>query len=325
MRRAAALLALALGAALGAAPETARAQGGAPGAVPVQRGWTAAPDTVTVGPPFRVILRVRAPLGAEVVFPEAPDSTGTIELVDPRQVATAPDTGALDQTATYRVVAWDVERQPIPLPDVVVRLDGVERRVPFSDVAVFVASVLPADSAARVPRPARPIFEFGRPWWHWLVLGLLALGIIGLLWWLWRRRRRGRAALAADPFAEAEEEFARVERRRLVEAGERSRYVALMVEVLRAYLARVSARAPTSLTTSELLHAVRDEPVPTSRLATLLAEADLIKFAARPVAADRARELGAEARAIVATVHEERQARLAAERAAAAEPERRAA
>jgi hypothetical protein len=72
-----------------------------------------------------------------------------------------------------------------------------------------------------------------------------------------------------------------------------------MVEVLRDYLALRVPEARASLTSGELIAALRGvNTVPLSRLAGVLDEADLIKFARRIVTADRARELGREARAI---------------------------
>jgi hypothetical protein len=89
-----------------------------------------------------------------------------------------------------------------------------------------------------------------------------------------------------------------------------------MVEVLRDFLARRVPDADASLTSTELLASLRDRAtgVPVERLAPLLAESDLIKFARRAVSADRARAMGGEARAIVRDV----EAKRAAEEAAAA-------
>jgi hypothetical protein len=187
---------------------------------------------------------------------------------------------------------------------VVVTLAGRSRRIAIAGRKVFVASVLPADSALRVPRPARPLFQFGAPlWWLWLTLAVLALLLL-LLWWWWRRRKRAAPAVRVDPFAYAEKEFARIEALRLVEAGERGRYVVLMLEVVRDYLAARYASARLSHTTTELLSALgRERAVPRERLARLLTETDLIKFARRAVTTERARELGSEARAIVAQDH----------------------
>ena len=288
---------------LGAPPASALAQAtGAP--IPVQAAVGVEPDTVRIGDPFLVQIGVRAPLGATITFPKAPDSTGSVQGLDPVRVETRPDSGGLVQWGYYRVAAWDIGEQPITLGDIIVTLGGRARRIAIAGHKVFVASVLPADTALRVPKPARPLYEFGTPlWWLWAALAALAL-LLFLLWWWWRRRKRERPIVVVDPFARAEREFARVERLGLVDAGERGRYVALMVEVMRDYLAARYAKAQLSLTSTELLTVMRAErAVPNDRLMRALNEADLIKFARRAVTNERARELGREARAIVAHEH----------------------
>ena len=277
----------------------------------VQSGVTVTPDTVTVGDPFTVVVRVRAPLGASIEFPQTPDSGGAVEALDPVQVVPSTDTLAVDQSAVYRMAAWDVGPFAIRFADVLVRERIGVRRIPITDVSVVVASVLPADSALRVPKPARAVYAFGPPWWVWLLLALAVAAIIALLWWLWKRRRH--PVVAEDPFATAQRAFMRVDALGLVEAGERARYVALVVEILRDYLAAVVPPAQTSLTSVELLAALRDERAGSiQRLAALLAEADLVKFARRPVSAERALELGRDSRQIVERVHAARAAEAAA-------------
>jgi hypothetical protein len=82
--------------------------------------------------------------------------------------------------------------------------------------------------------------------------------------------------------------------------------VALNIEVLRDYLAARVDVALRSLTSTELLNALRTRrDVPGERLAPILADADLIKFARRPVTSERAREIAREARAIVTDVERE--------------------
>jgi hypothetical protein len=225
----------------------------------VQLGVTVTPDTVAVGDPFVVRVRIRAPRGAVVEFPLAPDSGSRVELIDPRAVQRGADSGAVDVTALYRAAAWDVGVRPLGLADAVVRVGTAERRVPLGGARVVVRSVLPADTAApRDPKPPRALFEPEVPWWRrWLPYILAALALAALLAWLWRRRSRRAPDDAADALAEAEAGFARVERLGLLEAGERGRYVALVVEVLRDYLARRVVGAPVSLTSTELLDALR--------------------------------------------------------------------
>ena len=273
--------------------------------IPVRAGSVVQPETVKVGDPFIVRVRVAAPAGSEIIFPDAPDSTSTVQALDPVRLDSLDASGGSQRGATYRVAAWDVDSQPIKLGDVIVRSNGAERRVALSGMWVFVQSVLPADSAKRVPKPARPLFEFGQSlWWLYLLIAAAVVALLLLFWWWRRRRRKPKLVAPIDPYKYAEEEFARIEKLGLIEAGERGRFVALMVEVLRDYLAYRYTTAPLSLTTSELLESIHGErAVPYERLRRVLEEADLVKFARRPLSGERARELGREARAIVAQEH----------------------
>jgi hypothetical protein len=269
----------------------------------VQSQLTVHPDTVTVGQPFTVTLRVQAPVGATIVFPAGPDSAAAVQQLDPRTLATARAQEAVDRTATYRLAAWDVGTLNLALADVVVHAAGGDQRVSLRDATVFVRSVLPADTALRKPKPARDIFTgWAFPWWVLAVLAAIAV----IAWLARRRRRRGAPPVAplTTPFERAEREFTRVAALGLVEAGERGRYVSLMVEVLRDYLWARFPMASLSLTTPELLHELTDaHTIPHDRLAALLHEADMIKFARRVLTTDRALELGREAREIVTRDH----------------------
>ena len=273
----------------------------------IQTGVTVTKDTVTVGEPFEVRVRVRAPLGAEIRFPANPDSSSMVQARDPRTVVTTDSVQALDQTATYRLAAWDVGIQPIVIGDVSVLLDGAAdgRPVSVAQLRVFVRSVLPADSALRVPKPARPIWEVRAfPWW--ILAAILAAVAIGfLVWWWLKRRRRPAPAIVVDPYVRAQREFTRLETMGLVDAGERTRFVALAVEVLRDYLAAREPDATLALTSRELVHVLRRNPhVPHERLSRTLHEADLAKFARFGLSEERARALARDAREIVQYEHE---------------------
>ena len=303
MRRA--LLGAVLGFAALAAPATAGAQ--ATAAPRVQVGVVVDPDTVAVGRPFVVAVRVRAPLGATVEFPAGPDSTQTVQALDPPAVGSGADSSAVDRVARYRVAAWDTGEQPVVLGPVRVTVDGTPREYAIAPRNVVVQSVLPADTAQRVPKEARAPFEFPGLWWLPWLLGALVAALVGvLLWWWWRRnRRRPVPVRLADPYAQAEARFARVDALRLVEAGERGRHVALTLEVVRDFLAQRYPPASPSLTSRELLAAMAGErTLPLDRLAGLLHEGDLVKFARRPVTEERARAFGQESRALVRTVQD---------------------
>lgn len=274
----------------------------------LQNGVVVTPDTVHVGDPFTVSIRVRAPQGAVIEFPQAPDSSLAVEQLDPVSIRSTADSISVDQTAEYRLTAWRIGSLPIAFGDVVVRQAIGTRIVPVTGVGIVVASVLPADTAQHVPMPPRDVFHFGLPWWVWALAALAAAAVAALLWWLWRRRRR-RPPAAVPAIVTAEREFDRVEALGLVAAGELSRYVDLMVEVLRDYLAATVPGASTSLTSSELSSCLRRARLaPHVRCSALLAEADLVKFAGRAVSAERATTLGREARAIAVTADQARTA-----------------
>jgi hypothetical protein len=276
-----------------------------PGQEPVQMGVSVQPDTVTVGEHFLVSVRVRAPKGAEIGFPVGPDSGAVVEAVDPKREQGSADTAAVDRTAIYKLVAWTVGPQQVTLGSLVVSLAGVDRRYAVPNLAVLVKSVRPNDSTGRVPRPARDVIVAPRVLWPWIAGGLLLLALI--LWMLRRRLRRrpshvhtGKGALV-----DAQRDFARIEQLALLDAGERGRYVALHIDVLREYLAARIPEAALSLTSTELLAALdADAPVPLPRLVPVLAAADLIKYANRPVTEARARELASETRGIVEATEE---------------------
>lgn len=292
--------------ALGATPAAAQKSQPTPASstITVQAGAVVDKDTVTVGDVVRLTVRVRAPLGSTVNFPTGLDSLAPVQALEPPAVRDGADSTVVDRIATYRLAPWDIGRQPIRLGDVVVQSDDGDRRVGLTLPTLFVRSVLPADSALRVPKPARPLLGVRAPvpWWWWALAALAALAIGLLVWWWIRRRRAPRAT--GDPFGDAEAAFARVERLRLVEAGEPGRHAALMTDVVRRYLAARHEVATLAHTSGELLATVRGVPtVPVERLHRLFDEVDPVKFAAAPLATQRARELGEEAKAIVREEH----------------------
>ena len=275
----------------------------------VQSGITVSRDTVTIGEPFEVRVRVRAPSGSRITFPDNPDSAGTVQARDPRSISTNDSVQFIDQTATYRLAAWDVGNQPIIIGNVSVALPAsaqvATRTVALGARQVFVRTVLPADSTLRVPKPARALWEPKMfPWWLLaLVAAAIAIGL--LIWWWIRRRRRPPPVIVVDPYVRAQREFNRLETMGLVDAGERTRFVALAVEVLRDYLAARYDEASLALTSRELVGALRRRTtISHEQLMRVLHEADLAKFAGFGLSEDRARALARDARGIVEHEHQ---------------------
>jgi hypothetical protein len=276
--------------------------------IAVQLGVSISPDTVTVGQRFIVILRLRAPVGASIEFPTESDSAASAsptatQLLGRPAIQSIPDSTGTTMSAAYRLAAWDIGPQKLGLADIVVRIGGRTVFVPLSDRGVFVRSVLPEDSALRIPKPPRPQIEVTPfNWWPWLI-ALAALVLAGLLWrvWVWYRRRRN---APLDPFSAAEQEFERIESMRLPESGESERHAALMSDVMRRYLATRVPGIERSHTSSELLAAAARIHAAARGLGELLWRTDLIKFAGARVDADEAERLGAAARGVVKAVED---------------------
>ena len=270
-----------------------------PAELPVQMGYRVSPDTVLIGQQFNLFIKVHAPTGVRFEFPTGPDTTTQngihpVELRGEKLVTMLADTAV----ALYHLTAWDIGVQPLRFPDVRITFAGQERRLPLAGALVFVKSVLPADTSLRVPKPPRPVIVL--PVFNWLLwLALLAAAIVaGLLWWAWRRYRN-RPKPPVDPYAHAQQEFARIEQRRLLEDGNYAEYYARMVDVVREYLAARVPGVRRSNTSSELLRTMQPRDGIEAELPRLLERGDLVKFARAGVPLEEAREGGLALRAIV--------------------------
>ena len=267
--------------------------------LPVQMGYRVSPDTVLIGQPFDLFIKVLAPKGVRFEFPLGPDTTTQngirpIELRGEKIVTMLGDTAV----ALYHLAAWEVGTRPLRFPDVRVTFEGRERRLSLGGASIFVKSVLPADSSLRIPKPARPLIVL--PVINWLLwLGLLAAAIAAvLLWWAWRRYRN-RPKPPVDPYVRAQQEFARIAARRLLEDGQSEEYFAAMVDVAREYLVARIPGVRRSDTSSELVRAMKPRDGVEAELPRLLDEADLVKFARAEIAREDAREAGLTLEAIV--------------------------
>jgi LPXTG-motif cell wall-anchored protein len=267
--------------------------------IPVQMGYTVRPDTVVIGQPFNLLIKIHAPKGVRFEFPAGPDTAmqngvRPIELRGEKVVSLVADTAI----GLYHLVAWDIGTQPLRIADVHVAAEGVDRVAPLSGASVFVRSILPTDTALRVPKPPRPLIVLPVfNWWPWIaLLGALLLAALG--WWLWRRYKN-RPAVPVDPYVRAQREFARIEQQRLLEDGRAAEYFAAMVDVVREYLAARVPGVRRSDTSTELLRTMQPREGVEAELPALLDRADMVKFARAGISAQEAAPIRDTARAIV--------------------------
>jgi len=295
----------------------------------VQAGVVVRPDTVTVGDPFTITVRVRVPVTALVRWPALDDTAAKIALRAPMQRRDGPtDVSGREEIAEFEVAAWDTGRVTTQWPPVTVIVGSDTVNISLAEAGIVVRSVLSADTAEHVPRPAKPVFEQAVPWWQrWWLAALVFAALATLAYLLWRRRHRAVVSVAGPrlgPYEHAMHAFDRLERLALSDAGEHGRASVLAIDILRGYLSAripITSRAQTS---AELLASVGDDTrIPLTRLIQLLVHTDAVKFARRRVTHEEARAMTAEARAIVESVEDvERVRRAQAEAAARAQAER---
>jgi hypothetical protein len=265
------------------------------------------PAAVTVGDPFRSVIRVDAPPGMVVEFPEQLGITEAYQSLGP--VEMLPGDEGDPHIAVYPMVAWQTGELTAPVVPVYLRSpDGTEHVLRVTLPLPEVRSVLPADTAGIEPRGARGVladetrFSF---WWLLAIALLLLLSLIGMAAWWWRRRRRGVPTAAAEPASARERALAELEQVRalgLVEAGEWKPFYSGLSGALRRYLASLSPRWGADLTTEEIVASVSDEGMPFEvqlRLESVLRQADRVKFARARATREEAERDWFEARALV--------------------------
>ena len=123
---------------------------------------------VRVGDPFRVTVGIRAPSGATIEFPRATDSTPACNRSTGNRAHERRHDGG---RAVRRLSRGGVGHRLAAdrLVDVIVRLNGAERRISLAGHTVFVKSVLPPNGP-RVPKPQRACSSERVPWWVWVLL-----------------------------------------------------------------------------------------------------------------------------------------------------------
>lgn len=261
------------------------------------------PDSVRIGQRVTLTLTVsEVPAGAEVIFPELPD-TGALSSLGPpaRSPSAAPTAGVW--RARYELAAWSLGDLPIPAAAVRVLSGESERRIPFPDLTIHVVSILPAAGDDTLTwKPAAGVV--GSNWSLQEKLAGAALALALLLTAAAYLRRRSAVPPVPVPEARPPRERALVaidalEESGMVEAGEFKAFYSALSQVVRAFLAETDPSWGLDLTTLELVAAVsRDgvKPAELAALSALLGGADMAKFARwRPKPADAKRAL-AEAR-----------------------------
>lgn len=243
---------------------------------------TVSRDTLTLGDPVLLNLRIRREPGDAVTLVQNEDFLAPFEVRRqvPPAVREAPG-GGVEETLAFELAAYRLGVIEVPSMVLRVRTAGGDSGLITSEpIPLVVRGVMPAGmSDIRDVKPPVDV-EARIPRWFWFVVAALA-GLAAAAIWFWRRRR-SKPSVDSPPPIHWPDEVEKIRRMRLLENGEYKRYYSLLSEVMRRYLEDCIRVEAMERTTHELVHDLERVPVAKAELTALdglLSEADLVKFA----------------------------------------------
>lgn len=278
-------------------------------------------DTVAVGERFTLSLVAEHNFQMTATFPPADTAEPFGDLTvlsrseaEHRYLGTDRPGTRVDSVA-YEVTTFALDTARVPALTVELTSQSDTLTAASTPFTVPVRSVVPPD--AQELRDLAPQAEFPRPLWPYVLLGLAALALLGLLgYYLWQRRQPEAEreaepvpSPAVSPYESAQRRLRRLEH--TTDFGDPDAVKPFYTEIadlLREYLARRLGVAAHERTTRELLHALRQHRALSEgaigRIRRVLEKADLVKFADVRPAPDENRTALNETRAALDAVEE---------------------
>ncbi len=243
-------------------------------------------DTIRVGDPIVLSLRLDSQLSEDVRFPEFPGEDGSpfslLEIFPPEEIV---EGGVKSRTLRLKITAWETGDFEIP------SLEPIGGGEPSTSIAVTVLSV-GLDETGELRNVKDPL-ALTRNWFltllPWAALALLA----ALVTWLILRRRR-REILPDPVFTRVDLRPAHLIAREAIDSleqewtdelenenGDRRVYFFRISQVVREYIRDRFALAAPERTTREIMREIKNERIATEStglLRELLADCDTIKY-----------------------------------------------
>lgn len=215
-------------------------------------------------------------------------------------------------SVAYEVTTFALDSVRVPAVPVQVVAEGDTTVASTPARTVTVVSVVGAD--AKGIHSVAPPAPFPHPLWPWLVVGLVALGLLaGLAYLWWRRQRSGEVPSPAParevdqtPYEAATSWIRQLESYDLSDPDAVKPFYVELSNAVRVYLARELEVAALERTTREVVETLEHRPdVPAdaaARVRAVLELADLVKFADAHPSSDDHEKAIREARAALDTI-----------------------
>ncbi len=150
-------------------------------------------------------------------------------------------------------------------------------------------TINPMESIAAAPSRW---FDWIPDWTLWVILGIALVAIAICLYLIYRKHGTliPHTVKPVDPYEEAMRELNRLRGRKLAESGHEKEYYTALVDILRRYLDRRFGINAMEMSSTQILHSLRENPETRgnhSRIKQILELADFVKFAkVRPLPDD---------------------------------------
>lgn len=254
-----------------------------------QTGVKASLDTarILIGGQAHLVIEADVPRGAKVFFPNytrtKPVAPG-IEILKGSS-STAERSGHQLVRRTYTLTAWEAKRYTIPAQEIVVN-GKADRTRPL----VLEVRTIPVDTVRNTPMPPDDIQQVPFSWGEWLpvmLLGALALVLLGVAFWLYRilrnrkiGRTRQKHQRILSPYEKARLELEEIRARKRMYAEQKAYYTDVTL-ALRTYLAQRFGINALEMTSGDILESLDGQcsEADVAGLREVFDTADLVKFA----------------------------------------------
>lgn len=242
-------------------------------------------DSIRVGEAFTysVVLEGEYSL---LTYPDQNTFNGNVEVLSRQrfQISSRKD------SLVYNLQYFDVEDLIIPSQEIVLNVAGNDTTVQTSRVPLFFKTTLAEEDDEF--RPLKPIFDFARDWWLYII-GLLLLALIGWFaykYYLQYMRNKKKAPAPAfspvpfvNPIKTLKKKLRELEGEIVKDTPEENeRFYIQIGDAIRLYLKQVYLFNALEMTTGEIINHLQNENVSFELLKSakkVLYEADVVKFA----------------------------------------------
>ncbi|WP_417860419.1 hypothetical protein [Winogradskyella sediminis] len=244
---------------------------------------------IRVGEQINYKINVEADSLDLVVFPEG-QTFMPLENVEALKIDTTKRQATFILSRIYKLTQFDSGAYTIPRQKVI-----IGEKPFFTDSLKVEVNTIVVDTTKQKLYDIKPIIEVeesGSDWWKWLLIAVLAIGLVAFLlyWFIWRTKPLSEEEEIAllPPYDRAKLALKKLDESQLLMRAEVKEYYSELTFIIRKYLdEKVYDRALES-TTSELIERLNllkeGNQIPLSKetilhIESILQRADLVKFA----------------------------------------------